>query len=119
MIKHLSSILILLVLVTVCYAATEWNKLVAVTGGSPQRFSTTIETAGYSAGQTYDELTLCNPNAATLYIGQSNVNASNGFGLAAGACKTERRAQVPVDGTQKYLFLTANGNVSVSIRSSN
>lgn len=107
----------LMVLAAAIAFAGEYNRRVSVTGASPQRVSTLMNTAGYNGTMLVDEWTACNSGAATVYIGQNNVSASNGFALASGDCKTERKASVGIDLTQKYLYVASTQNVDISLRS--
>ena len=103
------------------FAFTQYNRTISVTGASPQRLSSVLSNAGYTAPDTLDELTICNPTAAanTLYLGQSDVSAANGFPLLAGDCKTERAVDParPILAGQIYLFVASTQSVNFSIRS--
>lgn len=101
--------------------AGEYGVKASVTGGSPQQLAATLNTAGYTGRNQLDELTICNPtgNAASVYRGQSNVSASNGFELPPGVCKTWRLAnpQRPIDITRIYLFTASTQSVAVDLHS--
>lgn len=110
----------------VCFAllapparAAEFNRACSVTGGSAQQLSTVLSACGYSGVVSLDELTLKNPSAAanTLYIGQSDVDATNGYEVEAGGSATRRTGSVPIQSERIYLFVATTQNVMVSLRS--
>jgi hypothetical protein len=101
--------------------AAEWNRTFSVTGGSAQRLSVVLSNSGYSGTDLVDELTICNPAAAanTLYLGQSDVNTSNGVPLEAGDCKTARAVSTsnPINTGQTYLYVATTQSANFSVRS--
>lgn len=117
----LGSVLVVALLVTTALGFGQFNRTISVTGGSAQRLSTVLASGGYSSPETLDELTICNPAGAanTLYLGQSDVDASNGFPLLAGECKTERAVSTgnPVQSGQIYLFTATTQSAAFSVRS--
>lgn len=97
----------------------EFHRLASVTGGSGQRLTTVLTTAGYTGGDHVDELILCNPtgSANTLYLGSaSSVNASTGFPIVAGTCERWRAAGRPVDLSTYYLFVATTQGAAISVR---
>lgn len=97
----------------------EFHRLVSITGGSGQRLTTAMTTAGYTGGAHVDELILCNPtgSANTLYLGSvASVNASTGFPIVAGTCERWRAAGRPIDMSTYYLFAATTQNAAISVR---
>jgi hypothetical protein len=98
----------------------EFHRLVSITGGSGQRLTTALATAGYTGGDHVDELIICTPSgsANTMYLGHiSTVNASTGFPIPAGTCERWRAAGRNIDMTSYYLFVATTQNAAISIRS--
>ncbi|MDQ3920280.1 MAG: hypothetical protein M3348_17595 [Acidobacteriota bacterium] len=112
---------LLLTLLVVAAFGSQWNRQVSVTGGSAQRLDGVLAAGGYSATAMLAELTICNPpsNANTLYVGQSDVDATNGVPLAPGDCKTERATnpQDAIQAAQIYLYVSGTQNAAFSVRS--
>jgi len=118
--KSLRVCAFVLLIVTVAYAADQYNRQVSVTGGSPQRLSAVLATAGYAGTMSLDELELCNPSGAanTLYVGEPDVSSTNGYPVAAGGtCWHQQAADRPIDATKLYLRVATTQNVVVSLRS--
>lgn len=116
--KRLSAILLTLLLAITIFAQ-EFNRSINVAGGAARKLSTVLSDGGYSGAMTLDALTICNPDAATntLYIGQSDVSASNGFALTAGDCYTWPSGQRPTDAGRIYLFAATSQKAEISLRS--
>lgn len=120
--KKLLTLAIVLALAITVFAGTPFNRKISVTGASPQRLSTVLTTAGY-AGATMQmaELEICNPitNAANIYLGQSDVSASNGYPLEPGTCKPQEATtqQDNIDAQQIFLFTASTQDVVISLRS--
>ncbi len=120
--KHLRLVALVILLLAITVFAKDWSRTFSLTGGSPQRLSTVITANGYTgfdAITSLDVLTVCNPTASTvtLYFGQSDVNASNGFPLVAGICYTWPPGTRPSDAQNIFLFKATTENIHVSIRS--
>lgn len=113
------SALLLTFLLAISVFAMEFNRSVNVPGGAAQRLTGVLTGGGYTGPATLDALTICNPDAATntLYIGQSDVSASNGFPLEAGVCYTWPSGQRPTDAGRIYLFTATSQNAAISLRS--
>lgn len=108
---------VILAITTVVFG--EFTKLVSITGGSAQRLSTSLTSAGYSGSTALDELTVCVPdaNTNTMYLGsQSNVNASTGFALAPGTCITYQAAGRPIDSSTMYVYTATTESIAVTLR---
>jgi hypothetical protein len=102
-------------------ASTHFARSCPVTGASPQKLSAVLSACGFSGVATMQELTIKNPDAAagTLYVGQSDVSAANGFALAAGDSLTERAAsqQDPIPAESIYLFVASTQSAHFVARS--
>jgi hypothetical protein len=100
--------------------ATTWNRTCSVTGGSAQRLSTVLTTCGFAGTLALKELTVKNPDAATydLYVGSSDVDATNGYKLSPGDSKTWRSSGGTdvVEPSQMYLYQTTTESKSFSAR---
>ncbi|HEX8503715.1 MAG TPA: hypothetical protein VF659_24230 [Pyrinomonadaceae bacterium] len=102
-------------------SAAEYNRSCSVTGGSAQSLSSVLSTCGYSGAVSLQELTIRNPDSAanTLYIGQSDANASNSFPLAPGESITWRASNQGdlIDAGRLYLYVSSTQNAALSLRS--
>ena len=108
-----------IIALAVVVMAGPYNRKISVTGGSAQKLITVLESATYSGSATASELTICVPssNVNTLYLGQSDVSATNGFPIDPGGCKTERDASgSPIDMTRIYLFVSSTESEVFSVR---
>lgn len=120
--KRLALVFILLVC-SVAFASTHFVKMCSVTGGSGQRLSTVLTTAGYTGSVAVMDLEICNPSDATnaLYIGSvSTVNASTGAKLVQGQCRHFPGSTVMHDfnDTSKiWLFVATTQNAEIWVRS--
>jgi hypothetical protein len=107
-----------LVLVVSVFAA-EFDKTVSVTGGSAQRLSTVLVANGWTGPYQLKELTITNPNTATLtiYVGQSTV-VTDGRPLEPGESITYRSSGSGdgIDSTQKFIYVSSTQNVGISAR---
>lgn len=101
--------------------AAEFNRSCSVTGASAQQLSTVLSACGYSGVVSLAELTLRDPDAAAndLYVGQSDVDATNGYKLAPGDSKTWRATspQDVIEAGRIYLFVASTQNIHISLRS--
>ena len=116
--KRLSTILLTLLL-AISIFATDFNRTFNVPGGQARRLSNLLSDGGYSGSNTLDFLTICNPtgNANTLYVGQSDVSASNGAAILAGDCNTWPAGKQPTQAGQIYLFTATSQNATFILRS--
>jgi hypothetical protein len=100
---------------------SHFNGQLSVKGGSPQRLSALLMGNGYTGQMLLEELTICDSDDSsdTLYLGQSNVNSTNGYSLLQGECYTQRAAspQDVIDATQIYLFIKVDGKAKIILRS--
>lgn len=88
--------------------ASDFNKTLSVSGGSPRRLSDLLVDGGYAGNPDQVQvLTICVPssNSNTLYLGQSNVDASTGFPLEPGTCDTIPYSNVSITTSRIYLFV--------------
>lgn len=112
---------VLLLVMTPHTRAAEFNRSCSVTGGSAQQLSTVLSACGYSGGVSLQELTLKDPDAASndLYVGQSDVDASNGYKIAIGDSKTWRASNQTdvIEATRMYVFVASTQNIHISLRS--
>lgn len=99
-------------------ASTEYGRSFQNTGASAQKILTIVAANSYTGGAQALELTVCNPAAANLYEGKSDVSASNGFRLLPGECYTWRATSATdfVDISQMYVFTAADQTVQFTIR---
>lgn len=98
--------------------ASDFNKTLSVSGGSPRRLSDLLVNGGYTGVPDQVQwLTICVPsaNANTLYLGQSNVSASNGFPLEPGTCNTLPYSTVPITTSRIYLFVATTEDESFQV----
>jgi hypothetical protein len=95
-----------------------FNRTCSVTGGSAQRLSTVLSTCGHTGTVNATELTIQNSAAANLYVGQSDVDATNGYVLEPGTSSTRRSSNPadPIDTSQIYLFVAVTQNAGFSVR---
>lgn len=114
----LISLLLLAFIAPTVFSSTEYDRSFQNTGGSAQKILTIVAANGYTGGAQALELTACNPAAANLYAGKSDVSASNGFRLLPGECYTWRATSATdfVDLSQKYVFTAADQTVQFTIR---
>lgn len=105
--------LILAALFSGAVRAAEFNRSCSVTGGSAQRLSTVLTTCGYTGAYSVRELTITNPDDAAndLYVGRSDVDATNGVKYVPGASRHRMNSDI----TQIYLFVSSTQNVYISV----
>lgn len=101
---------------------THFNRVFPIKGGSAQRLSSLLKSAGYIGSMELQELQIGNyeTNVSTLYVGSSpDVDASNGVPLLPAESDTQRASSPRdlIDATQIYLFLEKPGKIFVILRS--
>lgn len=104
----------------------EFTRTRPITGNSAERLTVTLAHGGWNGPpgcrnlecNQADEMTLCTPTGnATLYLGsESNVNASNGYPLEAGACQHYKAGSRPIDTDQFWTFASSNSNIAITLR---
>lgn len=101
--------------------AAEFNRKCSVTGGSAQQLSAVLSACGYTGVVSLAELSLKDPEDAAndLYVGQSDVDSTNGYKIAAGDSKTWRATnpQDIIEASRLYLYVSSTQSVFVSLRS--
>jgi hypothetical protein len=116
--------LILLVLVlsltALAFDARNFNRTCSVTGGSAQQLSAVLATCGYTGTANATWLTIKNPSSAanSLFVGQSDVDGTNGYELEPGTTSSRPSTAPtdPIDLSQIYLFTASTQNASFSVR---
>jgi hypothetical protein len=101
--------------------ASSFNRSCSVTGAAARQLSGVLSTCGFTGANQLQELTVINPSGAAnnLYVGQSDVDASNGVELLPGTSITYRAAsqQDVIDATRIYLYVSSTQNSQLSARS--
>lgn len=101
-------------------STTVFNRTCSVTGGSAQRMSTVLSTCGYTGNPVLTEYTILNPSTAanSVFVGQSDVDATNGYEIEPGTTSTRRSfgPSDPIESNRIYLFVSSTQNVSFSVR---
>lgn len=102
-------------------ANTSFTRSCSVTGGSAQSLSGVLTACGYAGVLSLQELSVKDPDAAanSVYVGQSDVSAANGYELAPGDSKTWRATNQGdmIEAGRLYLFVATTQNVMISLRS--
>jgi hypothetical protein len=117
-IKLIPALLALSCCFALAVSAAEFDKTISVSGGSSQRLSTLLTTAGYAGSYNLRTLTICNPStsANTLYIGDTSTDTTSGFPVEAGACYTypplPSGDAYPATGFWLYTATTQNAGIS-------
>jgi hypothetical protein len=121
--RKLRAILFVLVLCVTAIAlpdARNFNRKCSVTGGSAQQLSAVLATCGYTGTTSATWLTIKNPSTAanSLFVGQSDVDGSNGYEVEPGASSSRPSTNPadPVDLSQIYLFVSSTQNAYFSVR---
>jgi len=88
-----------------------YNGEVSVKGKQAQQLYALLQANGYKGLQLLFQLEICAPETSSqdFYVGQSNVNATNGFKYTPGACNTLWNQ----DAAQIYLFFPNDGRVKL------
>jgi hypothetical protein len=101
--------------------AAEYNRKCSVTGAAAQQLSAVLSACGYTGVISLAELSLKDPDDATndLYVGQSDVDATNGYKISIGDSKTWRATnpQDQIESGRIYLFVASTQSVYISVRS--
>lgn len=120
---------ILIAALTIClavpsFAATPYHRTVSLTGNTITSVYALMVANGWTGRSQMMEVTILNSGAATIYVGQSDCSAANGFPIAAGGSITERASgldrannvQDNVPAATIYLFVASTQNVSIAAR---
>lgn len=114
------TLILAMALGVVADSTTVFNRACSVTGGSAQRMSTVLSTCGYTGNPVLAEYTILNPSTSTnsVFVGQSDVDATNGYELEPGTTSTRRSfgSSDPIESNRIYLFVATTQNVHFSIR---
>ncbi len=101
--------------------AGEYNRKCSVTGGSAQQLSAVLSACGYTGVVALSELSLKDPDDAAndLYVGQSDVDATNGYKIGIGDAKTWRASspQDIIEASRMYVYVSTTQGIYVSLRS--
>jgi hypothetical protein len=116
--------LILLVLAlslsTLALDSRNFNRTCSVTGGSAQKLSDVLVTCGYTGTSNATWLTIKNKSSAanTMYVGQADVDATNGYPVEPGSTisRPSTNTADPIDLSQIYLFVASTQTGSFSVR---
>ncbi len=97
-----------------------YTRACSVVGAAARQLSAVLSTAGYAGALSLNELTIRNPvgSANDLYIGQSDVDATNGLKLTPGESITWRATNQGdvIDASRVYLYVAVTQNAAVSLR---
>lgn len=111
----------LLLALALAAPAGEYNRSCPVTGGSAQQLSAVLSACGYSGVLSLQELSIKDPDSAanSVFVGQSDVSAANGYELQPGDSKTWRASNQgdQIEAGRIYLYVASTQNVMISLRS--
>lgn len=117
----ITRVLLIMLILAVTVFGRDFSKTFSVSGGSAQQLSTLLVASGYSGPpDQIHTITICVPdaNVNTLYIGQSNVNASNGFPVSPGSCDTVSMTSgsaTPIQTSGIYVYIATTENESFQV----